>query len=39
MIDDFDGDSARFRFIEGSRRVAIERFPHFLIDFGLERGF
>ncbi len=39
MVDDFYGDSALFRLVEGAGGVAVEGFPGFLVDFGLEGGF
>src|SRR5580700_8108384 len=39
MIDNFHGDATRLWFGEGTRSVAIERRPSFLIDFGFEGSF
>ncbi|MEA5421436.1 hypothetical protein VB712_19605 [Spirulina sp. CCNP1310] len=39
MVNDFDGDAARFGFVEGAGNVAVETGPSFLIDFGFEGGF
>lgn len=38
MVDDFDGDAARFWFIEGAGGVAIKGGPGFRVDFGLQRS-
>ena len=38
MVDDLDGDAARFGFVEGARYVAVEGLPRVLVDLGLERG-
>ena len=36
MVNDFDRDTAGFRFLKGTRGVAVERGPGFFVDFGLE---
>src|SRR5262245_44699629 len=37
VVDDFDGDAAGFRTVEGAGLGAIQRGPGVRIDFGLER--
>src|SRR5690606_19152072 len=39
MVDDLDGYAAGFGFGEGAGGVAVEGFPGFGVDFGLEGGF
>ena len=38
MVDDFDGDSSGFGFVEGAGGVAVEGLPGFGVDFGFEGG-
>lgn len=39
MIDDFDSDTSRFRFVERTRRVALESFPSVGVDLGFQCRF
>ena len=38
VVDDLDGDAARFGLGEGARGVAVEARPGLLVDLGLRRG-